>query len=273
MTLPTKLGEYTLGKKLGSGNFSTVRQGTDAQGRKWAVKIMDKERLERENMLDRLMREIEIMRSLKHENVIGLHDVLESGNRCCLVLEFVSGGELFDKILEAKRFNEATARLYFHQLMSGVHYCHSKGVAHRDLKPENLLLDANGVLKISDFGLGSRQQNCLLETVCGTPCYVAPEVMTGHGYNGFLADVWSCGIVLYVMLAGRLPFEDSNADTLNAKIGRGEFQMVRNTSEAVKDLIARMLTVDPKKRITLEDIIAHPWFVVGWDPKRLRGKE
>ncbi|RNE98450.1 putative serine/threonine protein kinase, partial [Trypanosoma rangeli] len=158
-----------------------------------------------------------------------------------------------------------TARHYFHQLIAGVHYCHSRGFAHRDLKPENMLLDANGTLKISDFGLSNRQQDFLLETVCGTPNYVAPEVLMERGYNGMSADIWSCGVVLYVMLAGHLPFEDRTMNALLAKIERGEYQMVRHVSDAVKDLIARMLTVDPKKRITMEGIIAHPWFQVGWE--------
>ncbi|RNF06658.1 putative serine/threonine protein kinase [Trypanosoma conorhini] len=261
------VGQYALGKKIGSGNFSTVRQATDAQGRKWAVKIIDKSRLKQEHMEEQMLREVAVMRSLMHENVIALRDVLESDNHYYLVLEYVPGGELFDKIVKAKRFDENTARRYFHQLIAGMHYCHSRGFAHRDLKPENLLLDANGTLKISDFGLSNRQQDVLLETVCGTPNYVAPEVLMERGYNGLSADIWSCGVVLYVMLAGRLPFEDRNMNALLAKIERGEYQMVRHVSEAVKDLIARMLTVDPKKRITMEGIIAHPWFQVGWEPR------
>ncbi|KEG08981.1 serine/threonine protein kinase [Trypanosoma grayi] len=266
----TSVGPYALGKKIGSGNFSIVRQATDQNGRRWAIKIIDKARLRKENMEEQLQREVEIMRSLKHENIISLHDVLETDEHYYLVLEYVSGGELFQKIVAAKRFDEPTAREHFHQLIAGIHYCHSKGYAHRDLKPENLMLDANGALKITDFGLSEQQQDKMMETVCGTPNYVAPEVMKRRGYNGFGADVWSCGVVLYVMLAGRLPFEDRGIKTLLAKIDRGEYHMVRHVSDAVKDLISRMLTVDPQQRITIEGIIAHPWFAVGWDPKRLQ---
>ncbi|EKF31266.1 serine/threonine protein kinase, putative [Trypanosoma cruzi marinkellei] len=269
MVSSARLGEYLLGKKIGSGNFSTVRQCTDAQGQKWAVKIIDKGRLRQENMEDQMLREVAVMRSLRHENIVALRDVMESNNHYYLILEYVPGGELFDKIVQLKRLDESTARQYFHQLIAGIYYCHSKGFAHRDLKPENLLLDANGTLKISDFGLSNLQQDFLLQTVCGTPNYVAPEVLMERGYNGLSADIWSCGVVLYVMVAGRLPFEDRNMNALLAKIERGEYQMVRHVSEAVKDLIARMLTVDPKKRITLEGIIAHPWFALGWDPQRL----
>ncbi|KAH9589158.1 Protein kinase domain [Trypanosoma melophagium] len=263
------VGPYMLGKMIGSGNFSTVRQGTDENGYEWAIKIIDKARLKKENMEDQMLREVAVMRSLRHDNIIALHDVLESKNHYYLVLEFVSGGELFDRIVQAKHFDEPTARHYFHQLIAGIHYCHSKGFAHRDLKPENLLLDANGTLKISDFGLSNLQQDFLLQTVCGTPNYVAPEVLMERGYNGLSADIWSCGVVLYVMLAGRLPFEDRHMNSLLARIERGEYNKIRHASEAASNLIDRMLTVDPKKRITVEGIIAHPWFAVGWDSRRL----
>ncbi|KAG8347927.1 Protein kinase domain [Trypanosoma vivax] len=271
MSPTVRLGEYTLGKKLGSGNFSVVHLATDPEGRRWAAKIIDKARLRKENMEDQMLREVAIMRSLKHRNIIDLHDVLESTNHYYLVMEFVSGGELFEKIVAAKRFNEPTARRYFQQLIAGVHHCHSKGFAHRDLKPENLLLDANGMLKISDFGLGNRQQDVLLHTVCGTPNYVAPEVLVERGYNGLSADIWSCGVILYVMLAGKLPFEDRNMKQLLFRIERGEYAMVRQVSDSARDLISRILVVDPEKRITLEGILSHPWFTVGWDPKCLEG--
>lgn len=263
------VGQYTLGKQIGSGNFSKVRLGTDPQGRTWAIKIVDKRRLKKENMEDQMLREVAIMRSLRQQNVVKLQEVLQSSNHYYLVLELVTGGELFDKIVAAKRFDEPTARRYFHQLIAGMYYCHSKGFAHRDLKPENLLLDANGTLKISDFGLSNLQQDVLLQTICGTPNYVAPEVLMERGYNGLSADIWSCGVVLYVMLAGRLPFEDRNMNVLLGKIERGDYQMIRHISDPAKDLVARMLTVDPRKRISMEDVINHPWFQIEWNPRLL----
>lgn len=264
-TPEVRVGQYVLGKQIGSGNFSKVRKGTDPDGNTWAIKIVDKRRLKKENMEDQMLREVAIMRSLKQQNVVQLREVLQSTNHYYLVLELVTGGELFDKIVSARRFDEKTARNYFHQLIAGMYYCHSKGFAHRDLKPENLLLDSKGVLKISDFGLSNLQQNVLLQTVCGTPNYVAPEVLMERGYNGLSADVWSCGVVLYVMLAGRLPFEDRNMNMLLGKIQRGEYQMIRHISDSAKDIISRMLIVDPRKRIPMKDIIAHPWFQVDWD--------
>lgn len=272
-----KIGKYELGKTLGTGNFSKVKVGTDAEtGETWAIKIIDKEQLAKERMEEQLKREIAVMKMLKQSNIVQLKEVMQTANHIYLVLELVTGGELFDKIVAAKRFDEPTARKYFHQLISGIHYCHSQGIAHRDLKPENLLLDANDTLKISDFGLSNLQrggadgQGTLLQTVCGTPNYVAPEVLKERGYNGITADVWSCGVVLFVMLAGFLPFDDPNMNALFNKIERGEYRMARHFSDQAKDLIAKMMTVDPVKRLTIQGIIDHPWFQVGFDPKLLK---
>jgi len=256
-----KIGKYELGKTLGTGNFSKVKVGTDTEtGETWAIKIIDKEQLAKERMEEQLKREIAVMKMLKQPNIVQLKEVMQTANHIYLVLELVTGGELFDKIVAAKRFDETTARKYFHQLVSGVHYCHSQGIAHRDLKPENLLLDANDTLKISDFGLSNLQrggadgQGTLLQTVCGTPNYVAPEVLKERGYNGITADIWSCGVVLFVMLAGYLPFDDPNMNALFNKIERGEYRMARHFTEPAKDLIAKMMTVDPLKRF--------PWMVL-----------
>jgi len=263
-----KIGKYELGATLGSGAFSKVKVGIDSEtGQKWAVKIIDKEQLAREHMEEQLKREIAILKSLNHPNIVHLREVMQTANHIYMVLEVVQGGELFDKIVAAKRLDEDTGRRYFHQLIGAVMYCHAQGIAHRDIKPENLLLDANDDLKISDFGLSNLQPTnraALLQTVCGTPNYVAPEVLREKGYDGFKADVWSCGIVLFVMIAGYLPFDDSNQNALFNKIERGDFRMARHFSEPLKDLIAKMLVVDPAKRLSIEQIIQHPWFAVGY---------
>ncbi|CCW63022.1 unnamed protein product [Phytomonas sp. EM1] len=267
------VGEYKIGSLLGTGNFSKVRKATDSQGRLWAIKIINKSRLKMENMEDQMLREVAIMRNMRHRNIVKLKDVLQSNNHYFIVLEHVSGGELFDKIVAAKRFDEPTARKYFHQLIAGMYYCHSYGFAHRDLKPENLLLGENDTLKISDFGLSNLQQDVLLQTVCGTPNYVAPEVLMERGYNGLSADIWSCGVILYVMLAGRLPFESKNMNSLLAKIEHGEYQVIKHISNEARDLIARMMMVDPRKRISIEDVIKHPWFQVDWNPQFLESED
>lgn len=273
-----KIGKYELGKTLGTGNFSKVKLGTDCEtGESWAIKIIDKEQLAKEHMEEQLKREIAVMKLLKHDNIVQLKEVMQTANHIYLVLELVTGGELFDKIVAAKKFDETTARKYFHQLILGIYYCHQQGIAHRDLKPENLLLDGADMLKISDFGLSNLQrggatgQGTLLQTVCGTPNYVAPEVLKEKGYNGIMADVWSCGVVLFVMLAGYLPFDDQNMNALFNKIERGEYRMARHFSDSAKDLIGKMLTVDPTHRITIEQIISHPWFQVGFNASQLAG--
>jgi len=209
------------------------------------------------------------MKILKHRNVIGLKEVLQSQNHIYIVLELVTGGELFDKIVKAKRFSESVARRYFQQLISAMDYCHQSRIAHRDLKPENLLLDAEDNVKISDFGLSalttSRDGNVqLLMTTCGTPNYVAPEVLSEKGYNGFIADIWSCGVILFVMLAGYLPFEDESIKGLFAKIEKGLFKMPDYFSDGTKNLISKMLTVDPNKRIKMDEIMEDAWFKVGY---------
>eukprot|EP00759_Apiculatamorpha_spiralis_P037264 PhF_6_TR37184/c2_g2_i1/m.54776 len=234
--MPKKIGRYELGKTLGTGNFSKVKLGVDDSGLNWAIKIVDKAQLAKEHMEEQLKREIAVMKVLKHENIVQLREVLQTANHIYLVLELVTGGELFDRIVAAKRFDEATARRYFQQLIMGTYYCHMQGIAHRDLKPENLLLDGNDNLKISDFGLSNLQRGgpqgngTLLQTVCGTPNYVAPEVLKEKGYNGMMADVWSCGVILFVMLAGYLPFDDPNMNHLFNKIERGDFRMAKNFS-------------------------------------------
>eukprot|EP01062_Namystynia_karyoxenos_P051698 TRINITY_DN4072_c0_g5_i1.p1 TRINITY_DN4072_c0_g5~~TRINITY_DN4072_c0_g5_i1.p1 ORF type:complete len:458 (+),score=155.58 TRINITY_DN4072_c0_g5_i1:125-1498(+) len=275
--MPKKIGKYELGKTLGTGTFSKVKLGKDCEtGKEYAIKIIDKAQLAKEHMEEQLKREIAVMKLLKHPNIVSLAEVLQTAKHIYLILELVTGGELFDRIVAAKRFDEATARRYFQQMILGVYYCHDQGIAHRDLKPENLLLDSNDTLKISDFGLsnlqrgGAGQGGTLLQTVCGTPNYVAPEVLKDKGYNGITADIWSCGVILFVMLAGYLPFEDPNMNALFNKIERGEYRMARHFSDPVKDLISRILEVSPEKRFTLDQIIAHPWFQIDFDSDMLK---
>jgi serine/threonine protein kinase len=270
-----KIGKYELGKTLGKGTFSKVKYGVDVEtNQASAIKIIDKQQLAKEHMEEQLKREIAIMKHLKHENIVQLKEVLQTAKHIYIVLELVTGGELFDRIVAAKRFDENTGRKYFQQLILAIYYCHQQGIAHRDLKPENLLLDGQDRLKISDFGLSNLQrsgsQGMLLQTVCGTPNYVAPEVLKEKGYNGFTADLWSCGVILFVMLAGYLPFDDPNMNALFNKIERGEFRMAKYFSPEVKDLISKMLIVEPEKRYTLDDVIAHPWFRVGWDEEKFQ---
>ncbi|KAJ7560029.1 hypothetical protein O6H91_04G111200 [Diphasiastrum complanatum] len=197
-----------------------------------------------------IKREISIMKLVKHPNIIQICEVMGSKKKIYIVLELVTGGELFDKIATQGRLKEEEARKYFQQLINGVDFCHSRGVYHRDLKPENLLLDANGILKISDFGMSALSQQLkadgLLHTTCGTPNYVAPEVLNNKGYDGATADTWSCGVILFVLMAGYLPFDDPNLMTLYKKILQADFTFPPWFSSGAKKLIKRMLDPNPK---------------------------
>jgi 5'-AMP-activated protein kinase catalytic alpha subunit len=218
-------------------------------------------------MGDQIKKEINVMKMVKHRHVVNLNEVLASKTKIFIVLELVTGGELFDKIVAAGRFDEPTARKYFRQLMSGVDYCHRQQVCHRDLKPENLLLDENECLKISDFGLsalyGTDQDSTLLKTTCGTPNYVAPEVLADNGYSGFEADIWSCGVILYVLLAGFLPFDEPAMSVLFRKIMKGDFHYPLWFSPSARELVEMILRTNPKERATIAEIKSSAWYVAG----------
>ncbi|KAJ0024358.1 hypothetical protein Pint_08536 [Pistacia integerrima] len=261
-----KVGKYEVGRTIGEGTFAKVKfaQNTET-GESVAMKILDRSTIIKHKMADQIKREISIMKLVRHPNVVRLHEawdmhifiyVLASRTKIYIILEFITGGELFDKIVHHGRLSEAEARQYFQQLIDGVDFCHSKGVYHRDLKPENLLLDSQGNLKISDFGLSAlpEQGVSLLRTTCGTPNYVAPEVLSHKGYNGAVADVWSCGVILYVLMAGYLPFDELDLTTLYM---------------GAKSLIHRILDPNPGTRITIEQIRDDEWFKKNYVPVRL----
>ncbi|KAL5977154.1 CBL-interacting serine/threonine-protein kinase 23 [Asimina triloba] len=218
----------------------------------------------------KIKREISTMKLIRHPNVVRMYEVMASKTKIYIVLEYVTGGELFDKITNHGRLKEDEARKYFQQLINAVDYCHSRGVFHRDLKPENLLLDSTGVLKISDFGLSALPQHVradgLLHTTCGTPNYVAPEVIGNKGYDGAKADLWSCGVILFVLMAGYLPFEETNLMSLYKKISKADFTCPSWFSTSAKKLIKRILDPNPLTRITFPEVIENEWFKKGYKP-------
>ncbi|RHY30428.1 hypothetical protein DYB32_006933 [Aphanomyces invadans] len=275
-----KVGKYEIGKTLGEGTFGkyvyvsmiAVKYAVNTEtDERVAIKVLDKDKIQKQNMGAQIKKEISIMKMVRNRHVVVLKEVLASRTKIFIVLELITGGELFDKIVSEGRFNEETARFYFRQLVNGVEYCHSQGVCHRDLKPgmhlfhhvwkdiscvvvENLLLDENGDLKISDFGLsalyegggpdgadGSRAS--LLHTTCGTPNYVAPEVLADKGYDGRAADVWSIGVILYVLLAGFLPFDEPTMSALFRKIQKAEFSYPSWFTPRVKTLLNKILVL------------------------------
>lgn len=267
----TRVGRYELGRTLGEGTFAKVKFARNIEtGENVAIKILDKEKVLKHKMIGQIKREISTMKLIRHPNVIRLYEVMASKTKIYIVLEFVTGGELFDKIASKGRLKEDEARKYFQQLINAVDYCHSRGVFHRDLKPENLLLDANGILKVSDFGLSALAQQVredgLLHTTCGTPNYVAPEVINNKGYDGAKADLWSCGVILYVLMAGYLPFEDANLMSLYKKIFKASFTCPPWFSSSAKKLIQRILDPNPSTRITIAEVIENDWFKKGYKP-------
>jgi hypothetical protein len=271
-----KVGKYELGRSLGEGTFGKVKYAIDTETNEAvAIKILDKEKIQKQNMGNQIKKEISIMKMVKHKNIVHMVEVLASKTKIFIVLELVTGGELFDKIVQVGKLSEEQARFYFRQLIEGVEYCHKLGICHRDLKPENLLLDEHGNLKISDFGLSSlyvgdadgegTTRTELLHTTCGTPNYVAPEVLSDQGYDGKKADVWSCGVIMYVLLAGFLPFDESTIVALFAKIQSADFTYPSWFSPEVRSLIDQMLVADPHARITIANIRNHPWYTAGMD--------
>ncbi|KAG0489657.1 hypothetical protein HPP92_006520 [Vanilla planifolia] len=255
---------YELGRLLGQGTFAKVYYARNIRtSQSFAIKMIDKDKVFKVGLMDQIKREISVMRLVKHPNIVQLYEVMASKSKIYFALEYIRGGELFAKVSNG-RLKEDVARKYFQQLISAVDFCHSRGVYHRDLKPENLLLDDNGNLKVSDFGLSalaeSKRQDGLLHTTCGTPAYVAPEVIARKGYDGAKADIWSCGVILFVLLAGYLPFHDANLMEMYRKITKAEFRCPNWLSSDVKRLITRILDPNPLTRISIAKIKEHSWF-------------
>jgi len=212
-------------------------------------------------MQEKIRREISILQCIKHPHVIRLYELIDTPSDMFMVMEYVPGGELFDHIVHKLRLQEDEARRFFQQILSAVECCHENMVVHRDLKPENLLLDANLHVKVCDFGLSNRiYDGEFLKTSCGSPNYASPEVVSGRAYGGPEVDVWSCGVVLYALLCGSLPFDDEIVPNLFRKIKHGNFTLPGHLSCEAKDLLVQMLVVDPCKRITFRQIRNHKWF-------------
>eukprot|EP01104_Vermistella_antarctica_P017388 TRINITY_DN615_c0_g1_i3.p1 TRINITY_DN615_c0_g1~~TRINITY_DN615_c0_g1_i3.p1 ORF type:complete len:746 (+),score=197.02 TRINITY_DN615_c0_g1_i3:596-2833(+) len=258
-----RVGPYILGKALGAGSTGRVKLGFHKDtGEKVAVKIVDKEYLtQRPNMRKKLEREIAVMKLLDHPHVLKMYDVYETDHYLFLILDYVEGGELFDYLVHKGSLDSSEALKFFQQIVEGIDYCHSHLVCHRDLKPENLLIDHNRNIKIADFGMAALMRDgTQLETSCGSPHYASPEVVLGTRYDGRAADVWSCGVILYALLTGKLPFDDDNIRKLLAKVKTGVYSMPQYLHKDIRDIISRMLTVDPKERISLPNVKSHQWF-------------
>ncbi|TKW37688.1 hypothetical protein SEVIR_1G064500v4 [Setaria viridis] len=259
------VGKYRFGRAVGEGTFAKFRLAADVEtGGTVAVKVIDRETVLRNNLMHQVKMEIRAMKLLNHPNIVRIHEVIATKTKICLVMEYVSGGQLSDKLSCLKRLDEREANKYFYQLIDAVDYCHRRGVYHRDLKPENLLLDTRGNLKVSDFGLSAlTKPGQLLSTSCGSPCYIAPE-----SYDGAAADVWSCGVILFELLAGYLPFQDRSLTSLYRRISRAQFTFPGWFTPLQKKLILRILEPSPIRRAKISDIFDDKWFQGDYNPSR-----
>ncbi|XP_035273047.1 maternal embryonic leucine zipper kinase isoform X2 [Anguilla anguilla] len=267
---------YEVYETIGSGGFAKVKLGRHIlTGEKVAIKIMDKKDLG--NDLPRVKIEIEAMKNLSHQHVCRLYHVIETSTKIFMVLEHCPGGELFDYIIAKARLSEEETRVFFRQIVSALAYVHSQGYAHRDLKPENLLIDENHNLKLIDFGLCAKPKGGLgyeLKTCCGSPAYAAPELIQGRAYIGSEADVWSMGVLLYALLCGFLPFDDDNCMVLYRKITRGHYDHPHWLSPGSILLLNQMMQVEPKLRVTVRQLLDHPWVMEGYSsPVEWRSKQ
>ncbi|KNA08776.1 hypothetical protein SOVF_159670 [Spinacia oleracea] len=268
MGITKNVGNYQLGRTIGEGTFAKVKLAKNITNNQIvAVKIIDKQMVLSNNLMSQVQREIRTMKLLNHPNIVRIHEVIGSKTKIYIVMEYAAGGQLSDKLTYMEKLSEEDARKYFQQLVDAVDYCHSRGVYHRDLKPENLLLDNQGNLKVSDFGLSALQKpGSLLSTACGSPSYVAPEVLNKKTYDGAAADVWACGVILFELCAGYLPFIDPNLMNLYTKILRAEYECPKWFTPSQKQLIGRLLNPRSKKRITVAEIAEDEWFQRDYKP-------
>uniref|UniRef100_A0A8C5WMT3 non-specific serine/threonine protein kinase n=1 Tax=Leptobrachium leishanense TaxID=445787 RepID=A0A8C5WMT3_9ANUR len=261
---PARIGYYDIDRTIGKGNFAVVKLATHIVTRvKVAIKIIDKTKLDEEN-LKKIFREVQIMKMLCHPHIIRLYQVMETERMIYLVTEYASGGEIFDHLVAHGRMAEKEARKKFKQIVAAVHFCHCRNIVHRDLKAENLLLDANLNIKIADFGFSNRfTPGQLLKTWCGSPPYAAPELFEGKEYDGPKVDIWSLGVVLYVLVCGALPFDGSTLQNLRARVLSGKFRIPFFMSTECEHLIRHMLVLEPSKRLSMEQICKHKWMCQG----------
>ncbi|XP_057867023.2 CBL-interacting serine/threonine-protein kinase 15-like [Cryptomeria japonica] len=260
------MGKYEIEKLIGEGEWGKVYRAVHTKtGDTVAIKLLDKKKLFTQS-LRQIEKEISNMRSLRHPNIVQLYEVMATKTKIYLIMEYVSGGDFFAKLEGVGSFGEEEARKYFQQLISAVDFCHSRGVFHRDLKLENLLVDGDGNLKVADFGLSTlKKEGGKLHGMCGTPQYIAPEVYTSvFGYDGAKADVWMCGVILYLFLEGRYPFDNKNDGGFFRRLSFQKrdlrFDMPWFLSEKVQELVAKVLDPNPKTRFSTRQIMEHSWF-------------
>lgn len=265
------LGRYKLIKTIGKGNFAKVKLAKHiATLKEVAIKIIDKTVLN-PSSLKKLFREVTIMKMLDHPNIVKLYEVIDSQRTLYLVMEYASGGEVFDYLVAHGRMREKEARAKFRQIVSAVQYCHQKQIIHRDLKAENLLLDSEMNIKIADFGFSNEfVPGQTLDTFCGSPPYAAPELFKGLRYEGPEVDIWSLGVILYTLVSGTLPFDGNNLKELRERVLRGKYRIPFYMSTDCENLLKKFLVLNPLKRASLETIMKDKWMNVGYEDDELK---
>mmetsp|Transcript_7181 Transcript_7181/g.21901 ORF Transcript_7181/g.21901 Transcript_7181/m.21901 type:complete len:420 (+) Transcript_7181:486-1745(+) len=274
--MAVRVGRFILLETIGQGSFAKVKLAIEENSmRRVAVKVFDRRSLVAEDFENDFRREVRIMQYLRHNNIVKVHQVLMSTSNFYMVMELVSGGELYYEIVNNRRLDVNRSRRYFQQLIDAMCYCHAMGVYHRDLKPENLLIDENDCIKITDFGMSCIHEiaeredptsNRACRTQCGTPKYMAPEVImtASSGYNGAKIDTWDCGLILYAMVAGFLPFNGNDDRQVFRQIVFGRIRYPEWFDDSLRDLLSHMLEKDPDARWSLEDVRQHEWFNVDY---------
>lgn len=258
---PPSIGGYVFQGDIGDGAFSVVRLVKHrSSGKYYACKIVPRKRVDSAHLQARFEQEIRINQQLHHPGIVEMYDLLSDNINYYIIVEFCPNGELFQFIVDRGCLSEAQAQPLFRQVLESLQYVHSMGVSHRDIKPENLLIDQFGHVKVSDFGLSRfMKADGLVDTPCGSPCYASPECISGKPYDGVTTDVWSCGVILYAMVTGQLPWTKRNQAQLFKQIRRGEYEVPKHLSFACQDFIRGLMKVDPKKRLTIPQALEHEW--------------
>lgn len=256
-----QIGPYKMHGVVGDGAFSVVKLAKDVNtGKYFACKIVPRSRLNTKHLEERFEIEIRIFQQMHHPGIVQLYDLLKDELNYYILMEFCPNGELFQFIVDRGCLTEDVAKPLLRQVLEALDYIHQMGISHRDLKPENLLIDSLGHIKLSDFGLSKHlNEDGLVDTPCGSPCYASPECISGHAYDGITTDVWSAGVILYAMLTGQLPWTKRNQAQLFKQIKSGDYQIPDGLSDEAADLISRMMEVDYRRRITIPEIFEHPW--------------
>lgn len=264
ISVPSRISHYHILNTIGYGAFSVVKVGYDDKtNQKVAIKVVSRERISTTDLEARFETEIRVLQQMRHPNIVQLLDLIKDDVNFYIIMEFCSGGELFQYIVDHKKLTELEACTFFYQLMDAMKYVHALGAVHRDIKPENLLMEKNNRIKITDFGLSRYVGSTgLVRTACGSPCYASPEILMGNPYDGAKSDIWSCGVILYAMVTGQLPWTKKNQTALFEQIKRGEYKIPQFLSNECKDLITKMLCVDPDKRLSAVQVLQHPWMTL-----------